>query len=345
MNIEELASGGDSSTGAVGEATPTSGDFDFDTASAELSQGLFGDTTNAATTDDGTGIPDGGGVVGDDPAKPAEPAATAPTPPAASAVPPPKTWRPEALTKWDTLPAEVQQEVLKREEDMFKGIESYKGDADIGRTVQGILAPYMPILQQMNIDPMQQVQGLMQAHYVLATGSPEQKQMLFQKLAQDYGVNLGGDTPYVDPQVADLRQQLSALQSNLSNRERQEAESVRVKLSTEIDTFASDPAHPYFSEVASDIASLLRGKAAVTLAEAYEKAVWANPVTRAKEQARLATESEAKAKAEQAERVAAARKATGANVKSSAKAGSATATPGSMDDTLNETLAAIRNRA
>ena len=44
-----------------------------------------------------------------------------------------------------------------------------------------------------------------------------------------------------------------------------------------METFALDTkAHPYFDEVADDIIALL--KTGASLQEAYDKAVWANPV-------------------------------------------------------------------
>lgn len=111
----------------------------------------------------------------------------------------------------------------------------------------------------------------------------------------------------------------------------------------EIETFAADPANPHFEEVSNDMVTLLQGGVCKTLPEAYEKAVWANPVTRAKEIARQQAEATRKAQETEAAKVAAARKATAANVRTSAKSGSATAPLGSIDDTLNETLAKIRS--
>ena len=207
------------------------------------------------------------------------------------------------------------------------------------------MQPYLQVFQSQGIDPMQQVSGLMRAHVALATGTPEQKQQFFQHLAKEYGVDLDTEAPYVDPQVAGLQKQLSDLQSRLNGREQHEANEARSKLQAEIDSFASDPAHQYFDEVANDMAGLLRSGAAKDLKDAYDKAIWANPITRAKEQARLTADAEAKAKAEAAERAKQARKATGANVKSSAKAASGTAPLGSIDDTLNAALAAIKSRA
>lgn len=268
----------------------------------------------------------------------------APTPPAESGVPVPKTWRADAASKWAQLPPEVQAEVVKREEDIFRGLETYKADAGFGKSMQSVLDPYMPTLKQHGIDPVQQVAGLMNAHFTLATGTAEQKQALFAKLAQDYGVQLGGDAPYVDPAVAALQSQLQSLQSQLQGRERQESAQHQQKLRSEIDSFAADPAHAYFDEVASDIAGLLKSGTAKDLADAYEKAVWANPVTRAKEQSRLTTEAVSKAQKDAAERAQAAKRAAAANVRSSSKPASGTAPLGSIDDTLSAALADLKTR-
>ena len=330
------------------------GDFDLAGAGDSISADLFGTSggdDNGGSADD-VNLDDNGGTDAGTAAATPPAAGTPPakegegtTPPAASTLQPPKTWRPEAAAKFATLPPEVQQEVLKREEDIFKGLEGYKADASIGKALKGVIQPYMHIYQAQNIDPMQQVSDLMRAHVALATGTPEQKQQFFQHLAKEYDVDLGGEAPYVDPQVAGLQKQLSDLQSRLNGREQQEADKARTALQAEIDTFASDPVHQYFDEVANDIAGLLRSGAAKDLKDAYEKAIWANPITRAKEQARLTADAEAKAKAEAAEKVKQARKATGANVKSSAKAASGTAPLGSIDDTLNAALATIKSRA
>lgn len=346
MGIEDLDNNG---AGAAGG----DGGLDLSAAGESISADLFGGSagegdgsgTDDINLDDGAGVGTGAtdpAAAGTPAAKEGDPAATAA---AASAPQAPKTWRPEAAAKFATLPPEVQQEILKREEDIFKGLESYKADASIGKALKAVVQPYMHIFQSQGIDPMQQVSGLMRAHVALATGTPEQKQQFFQHLAKEYGVDLGVEAPYVDPQVASLQKQLADLQSRLNGREQQEAEQVRSKLQAEIDAFASDPAHQYFDEVANDIAGLLRSGAAKDLKDAYDKAIWANPITRAKEQARLTAEAEAKAKAEAAERAKQARKATGANVKSSAKAASGTAPLGSIDDTLNAALAAIKSRA
>lgn len=349
MGIEDLDNNG---AGAAGG----DGGLDLSAAGESISADLFGgsvgdengggtddvvlgdgaDTDSSDGTNDSTASRPPAEKTGEQPAN--QPAGT-------GTLQAPKTWRPEAAAKFASLPPEVQQEVLKREEDIFRGLEAYKADASIGKALKSVVQPYMQVFQAQGIDPLQQVSGLMRAHVALSTGTPEQKQQFFQHLAKEYGVELGMEPPYIDPQVAGLQKQLAELQSRLNSREQQEIAEARSKLQAEIDAFASDPAHQYFDEVANDIAGLLRSGAAKSLQEAYEKAVWANPITRAKEQARLTAEAEAKAKAEAAEKAKQARKAIGANVKSSAKVASGTAPLGSIDDTLSAALAAIKSRA
>jgi S1-C subfamily serine protease len=66
----------------------------------------------------------------------------------------------------------------------------------------------------------------------------------------------------------------------------------KAAITKEVNAFATDPAHPFFDEVSDDIIAIL--KTGASLAEAYEKAVWANPVTRQKEIARRQKEKDAK---------------------------------------------------
>ena len=130
-------------------------DFDLAGASAELSESLFGSSGDNAA-DDGPSLEDGESSDGGDTATDipaakddaqAAPVAETTEPAPAEALPAPKTWRPDAAAKWAELPPEVQQEVLKREQDIFKGLETYKADATVGRSVNQIIAPYLPMLE------------------------------------------------------------------------------------------------------------------------------------------------------------------------------------------------------
>lgn len=278
-----------------------------------------------------------------------EPSAAATTTPPSDLNTPPKTWRPEAASTWAALPEPAKQEILKREADIFKGIEGYRQDATIGKALRSTIDPYVGYLQSRGIPPMEAVRGLMQSHYTLATGTQQQKIELLTSMARSYGVEISAGValgtveppPYIDPAVAGLQKELQAVKSQLSETERYRAEQIRVGIRSEVDTFAQDPAHPHFDEVSNEVAFLLQSGKAGTLKDAYEQAIWLNPAVRNKViSAQRQTELQ-----DSAAKVAAARTATSANVRTRARSGS-TATPsGTIDDTIAATLASIRSRS
>lgn len=338
-------------------------DFDMDGALSDLSEGLgFADHTGGSTDDvdlgtDGddtvtTGAPapaptaDATSTGAPSPAPaPAAPGVPAPAPAADAA---PATWRDPAKAVWATLPAEAKQEILKREQDIMQGLEGYKENAFLGKSFKQVVEPYMPILSQAGIDPVKQVGVLMNAHVSLATGSPEQKLSIFQALAKDYGVDLAsltGEAPFTDPAVQSLQLRLNAVESRNAEAERAQATERYNTYLREITAFAADPKNSHFDLVAEDMVHLIKGGAVKSVQEAYDKALWANPVAREKELERRQAETAAAQKVEDAKRVAAAKAATAANIKARPRSGSAAAPLGSIDDTIKETLADIQSRS
>jgi hypothetical protein len=355
--VEDTGGGGGADTG---------GGFDVEAASDSIGADLFGarDDDDNQNPDPAPASVDGGdktdpATQSPDPSKQtpiAPPAGQEQQPdPAAQKPAAPRTWRPEAAAAWDALPPTVQQEVIKREEDMFKGIEGYKAHATVGQTFQQATQVFAPLLTQQGHDPIQLTHQLLSAHATLSLGSAEDKLAAIQQIAQSYGVELNPvdpeNAPYVDPQVAALQKQLAAVQSKLSQNDQLQAQQraqqeteIRATLSAEIEKFASDPANPYFDEVANDIVALMNAGLAKDLKDAYEQAVYRNPVTRAKEIERKASETAQAAQKAAAEKAAKARAATSVNVRTSPKQASGTAALGSMDDTLAATLAAMKAR-
>jgi len=260
----------------------------------------------------------------------------------------PKTWTADAIKEWATIPERAKQEILKREEDMFKGLEQYRERAELGSKYDSVVEPYRAALAAEQIDPVGLFQSFAANHYLLARGTPEQKLEIASTLVTHYGIDLTAlvtklsNYSQPDPQIVALQNEIQQLKSGLTSINTSAEEARRAEFTKHVEAFASDPAHPYFSEVAEDIALLLKNRVATSLEDAYDKAVYANPVTRQKEIDRLTAEkvsqNEAAAKA-RADKVA---KATGANVTSIAKSRDGTIAVGSIDDTLNETLERIR---
>jgi len=95
--------------------------------------------------------------------------------------------------------------------------------------------------------------------------------------------------------------------------------------------------------VADDIVTFIN--AGLPLQDAYDRAVWANPVTRAKETERIRKEAENGFKDKAKQQGTAAKKASGVNIRSRDTGRAPTEPLGKMEDTLESTLKNIRERA
>jgi len=262
----------------------------------------------------------------------------------------PKTWTKEALAEWATLPPRAQQEILKREEDYFRGISQYKTAAEVGQRYDSVVEPYRPILAAENIDPVQLFQSFAANHYLLSRGTPEQKTQLVSQLIQGYGIDFNALAEYIgsqgldqiDPQITALRQELAAVKNTLTGQQTQQQQATEARLLQEVEAFAADPAHPYFNDLIDDISQLMKAGLATDLQTAYDKAVFANPTTREKAIAALTAANPIQAaEATLKDKIA---KATAADVTTSQTQRNGTVPVGSMDDTLTATLASIESR-
>lgn len=270
----------------------------------------------------------------------------------------PKTWNKEELAKWATLPKEVQDTLApilaRREEDFLRGITQYKDAADLGVRYSKVVEPYTAMLAAENVDPVGLFQSFAANHYRLSRGTTEEKVAIAAGLLNGYNIPLadllnhladtGSDEP-VDPKYAALEKRFNELNEKFTTRETSQTQEVQKRIADEVNAFAADPAHPHFNEVAQDIQRLFAAGAANTLQEAYDKACWANPDVREKMLASREEERKAALKAEEEKRLEKVRKSTADNVEVTGSPRSGTVPKGSMDDTLNETLASIEKRA
>jgi len=262
----------------------------------------------------------------------------------------PSTWSKAAAEKWAGVDPAIKAEVLKREQDMFNGLEQYKSRAEIGDRYEGVIAEFKPILEAEQIDPVELFGNFAANHYLLSRGTPEQKLTIATNLMAHYGIDIEqvqqrlSSQPAVNPELEALRAEVHALKQGVTTIASREQEAVRQQFTQQVEAFAADPAHPYFSEVSEDIAKLLKAGAASSLEEAYDKAVYANPVTRQKEIERQTAEAVSTAQAQAQTRIDKKAKLTAVNVNAIPKSANGTVPVGTMDDTLEATLAAINAR-
>ena len=211
------------------------------------------------------------------------------------ALPRPSTWKKEYLPIWDKittgqqLTAEEGRKLAEysnqRESEYKKGVSTYKAEADRAKGYEEAIAPFVPELQKQGISPAAWINNLGRAHMVLSTAPQNQRIEMFQRLAQDYGIQLNSSGEIVqqqqDPYTQQLLQQLQYTNNEVSTIKGRLAQEEESRLQAEISKFSSDvEKHPHFEVVKGEMAQLLETGFAQDLKTAYEKAVWNVPEVR-----------------------------------------------------------------
>ena len=218
----------------------------------------------------------------------------------------PSTWKKEYVTIWDKM--EKGEQISKddftkfaeyanqRESEYKKGVSTYKAEADRARELENAIAPFQQEFQQQGITPAAWINNLGRAHMILSKSDPAQKMQVFQRLAQDYGIQLNNEGQFVQPQVdaytQQLMNQLNQVNQEVSSIKGRFAQEENQRLMNEIERYRSDvEKFPHFDVVREEMAQLLELGKAQDLETAYKKAVRMNDDVWALEQDRLLKET------------------------------------------------------
>lgn len=251
----------------------------------------------------------------------------------------PNTWRKELGEAWKTLPEPVRQEIHKREQDFHNGVKQYRDAAGFGQTIATEMLPYREIMQKANVTPQVIVRDIMGALNTMATGSAESKADTFLKLATQYGINL--DTvmslrqrapSQAAPDFSPVIQRMEKLETRITEADQERERLQNAEYENTALAFLNDPKNEHAWAVKDLMKGQLLSGQAQNLQEAYEQAIWGHPETRAK----LLEKQEADRRKKEAEEVAAAKKASAANV---TRRGTppAPAKAGTLEDTARST--------
>lgn len=235
-------------------------------------------------------------------AKPEEKPEDAPIP---SPAPPPGdrapvSWKPAIREKWKALPAEVQQEVLRRERETDQVLNESAQARRMVSEFQQITSPYEMFFRQEGVNALQATDNLMRTAAALRTSAPPQKAQLVADMIMQFGVDTnlldqmltariqggqGRQQPQYDPGLAQLLdQRLQPIQQFMTEIQQRRMEQQNMTLSqaqTELDMFLNDPANEFAQDVRQDMADLLelsarRGQT-MSLQDAYSRATLAHP--------------------------------------------------------------------
>ena len=142
--------------------------------------------------------------------------------------------------------------------------------------------------------------------------------------------------------IQNMQNQINGMKNELTQSQQATARVQEARVNNEVSTFAEDPEHPYFDEVSDQIVLFL--ESGLDLKTAYDQAVWANPVTRQKELDRALQGTEKKLTDKRKKEVDKAKKLKSANVRGRNTNKTHTASLGSMEDTMRDTMRDIKSR-
>jgi hypothetical protein len=215
-----------------------------------------------------------------------------------------------------------------------------------GMTLEQGLGQLFEVAERLAVDPDNTFP------YLASSYRPQNAQAAIAKLAEAWGVDITDvvrETPYVDPEVLQLRQQMAALREQQEYAQMGQRNALRSEVVKQLEAFeqAKDESgellHPHFTEVFELIPRIFGAGMADTLEKAYQTAVQVHPTLGAKvqeaklEAARKKAIDEAKARTEAAEKAErASRNFAGKGGKpSTAKRGM------SLDDAFNAARSAL----
>lgn len=257
-------------------------------------------------------------------------------------LPPPASWKKEMHEHWGKMPREAQAYYNEREQQMLDGMKGFK-------QISEVIKPYESVFSQSGMSAYQVIDRLLKAHTLLTQGDIASRKQAYDtlgknlRLVEEAAQAQQANGQPVDPSIKALQDKLSTIEQGLLAQQQAIYDEARSKASQEVDVFAADTkAHPYFDEVAEEMQLFLRQGA--SLQEAYDKAVWVNAATRAKEQARTLTEHDAKLKENARLQTLPKKKAVAANVRGSGDGQASTEPVGSLEDTIKSTLRDIQQR-
>ena len=184
--------------------------------------------------------------------------------------------------RWDKLPRTVQEAISKDYEELTQSRTRYGA-------IDDVIKPYSQSLRMRYGDETNGIKTM------LAYADALEKDPLgtLQYIARERGINLfqnvaqqqGQVEQGLDPQSNPYMQQILNLQTELAQLKQGFDSRSTEQLQSQIDSFASDPRHPYFNDVKVQMGALIQAAyqqgSEISLEDAYDMAINANPKIRA----------------------------------------------------------------
>jgi len=213
---------------------------------------------------------------------------------------PPSSWNAEAKALWSKIPPEfkaLKDQAMKREQDFLNGYQQIKPDADYGKQFREFLTPYEPMFQEMG-GAGQAIGDMLYTAKVLRYGTAQEKQNAMVEIAKKFNIPLpsqGAESVAPNDEIRALNERLLAFETKEKERELKAQEELKTSYTKAAEKWMTEkdkegkPLRPYVDAVLNDMQLWVPHIKATNpeltpdkvFQEAYDRAVWANPETRA----------------------------------------------------------------
>jgi hypothetical protein len=205
----------------------------------------------------------------------------------------PESWKPQARDAWAKVPAEAQQEILRRERDIVQTLQATSVQRKLAADFFSAVSPFEMMIRSEGSDPISATRELFGQAAILRIGTPAQKAQLVANVVKRFNVPIQDlDAALVGEQIPDeegkiaqiLEKQLAPVRqfmSTIDQTRQQRTQQVDGQIDGEIEAFAEDKANEFFFDVKEEMADLMEMAAkrnqSMTLKQAYDKAIQLNP--------------------------------------------------------------------
>ena len=210
---------------------------------------------------------------------------------------PPASWKPTARVHWDKVPAEIRDEIVRRELQTEQALTMSESARKFNDEFQRVVSPFEGLMRASGVSqPLVAVQNLMTTAATLQTGTPAQKAATVANIIKAYGVDIasldavlagqqpkpGAGSPDAILQAIDLRlRPVTEFMGRFQQQGHQQQQQIQQEAQQTLDQFMTDPKNEFAGDLSEDIADLLelnakRGRT-MTLQQAYDLAAKNHP--------------------------------------------------------------------
>ena len=196
----------------------------------------------------------------------------------------PKNWSEDVRSKFNDLPRDAQEYMLKRDKEMTADYTRKTQEVAEQRksfeSLDKVIAPMRQQIAASGVGEAEYISRLLNADMALRNNP----KMAIRQLAQGYGIDLSSIEETVDwndsdPQITQLKQQNQAILAELNQFKQQNLQSARQQTEAQINGFAGTKddkgnlKYPHFDKLRVKMGNLIDAGEAKGLEDAYAKAV------------------------------------------------------------------------